>query len=204
VVYFLLATVCFKGLLTFDRYAVEALSSIEMLGVYVFYISMVMGAYSFLDPAVFSFLYPRMLQSYQMQDKKAYLKSFNELIISTVVISILLGFVIWIIMPYIVNWVDKPIYASHLDSLIIFIAAGFAYAVAFIPHYALYAMKGDNWIVLAHISALVAFFASLMFIKLDDGIQSVAVALLLAFTWMGFVKTIGYLQTKQHSILLKV
>lgn len=201
---FLLATICFKGLLTFDRYAVEALSSIEMLGVYVFYIGMVMGAYSFLDPAVFSFVYPRMLQSYQMQDKKAYLKSFNELIISTLVISILLGFVIWIIMPYIVNWIDKPIYASHLDSLIILIAAGFTYAVAFIPHYALYAMKGDKWIVSAHISALVVFFASLMFIKLDDGIQSVAVALLLAFTWMGFVKTIGYLQTKQHSILLRV
>ena len=62
---FLLSTICFKALFTFDRYAVEALSSIDTLGVYVFYIVIVMGLYNFLEPAIFSFLYPRMLQSYQ-------------------------------------------------------------------------------------------------------------------------------------------
>lgn len=201
---FLLATICFKGLLTFDRYAVEAFSSIEVLGVYVFYIGIVMGAYSFLDPAVFSFLYPRMLQSYQTQDKKTYQKTFKELTISTIVISVLLGICIWLVMPYLVNWIDKPIYEHYLDGLIILVAAGFAYAVSFIPHYALYAMKGDKWIIFAHISALLVFFISLMFVKLDNGIQTVALALLLAFSWMGLVKMIGYVQTKQHSTLLKV
>ncbi|MEA1989468.1 MAG: hypothetical protein U9N57_09735 [Pseudomonadota bacterium] len=201
---FLLATICFKGILTFDRYAVEAFSSTEVLGVYVFYISMVIGAYSFLDPAVFSFLYPRMLQSYQMQDKQAYQTSFKELIVSTIAISIVLAWGIWMIMPYIISWIDKPIYSNHLDALTILISAGFIYALGYIPHYALYAMKGDKWIVSAHISALMVFFASLMLIKLASGIQSVAMALLLAFSWMGLVKTVGYIYTKQHSILLRV
>jgi O-antigen/teichoic acid export membrane protein len=200
---FLVATICFKGLLTFDRYVVEAISSIEILGVYVFYIGIVMGAYSFLDPAVFSFLYPKMLQSYQRNDKQVYQKLFKELAISTIVLSAVMGIVIWIIMPHIINWIDKPVYSHYLDDLFILIVAGFIYAIGFIPHYALYAMRGDRWIVSAHISALVVFFTSLLFLKLDNGIQSVAMALLLAFSWMGLVKMIGYLQTKQHSILLR-
>lgn len=107
-------------------------------------------------------------------------------------------------MPHIISWIDKPVYSQHLGDLRILIAAGFIYAIGFIPHYALYAMKGDRWIVSAHISALVVFFAALLFLKLDNGIQSVAMALLLAFSWMGLVKMIGYIQTKQHSILLRV
>jgi len=200
---FLVATICFKGLLTFDRYAVEAISSIEMLGVYVFYIGMTMGAYSFLDSSVFSFLYPKMLQSYQLKDKLAYQKLFKELTISTIIISTVMGTVIWVMMPHIINWINKPIYSHYLSDFPILIAAGFIYAVGFIPHYALYAMKGDRWIVAAHISALVIFLVALLFVKLDNGIQSVAMALLLAFSWMGLVKTIGYIQTKQHSILLR-
>jgi len=200
---FLVATICFKGLLTFDRYAVEAISSIEVLGVYVFYIGVTMGAYSFLDPAVFSFLYPKMLQSYQGNDKKGYQKLFKELAISTILIGAVMGVVIWGIMPHIISWIDKPVYSQHLGDLRILIAAGFIYAIGFIPHYALYAMRGDEWIISAHISALVVFFIALLLIKLENGIQSVAMALLLAFSWMGLVKMIGYTQIKQRSVLLR-
>jgi len=200
---FLVATICFKGLITFDRYAVEALSSIEVLGVYVFYMGMVMGVYSFLEPAVYSFLYPKMLKYYQMNEKQAYQKTFKELMVSTIVISAVMGVVIWIIMPQIINWIDKPIYTNYLSELVVLIMAGFIYSIGYIPHYALYAMKGDRWIISAHISALVVFFIALFVLKLDSGIQNVAVALLLAFSWMGLVKTIGYIQTKHSSILLR-
>lgn len=200
---FLVATICFKGILTFDRYAVEAISSIEILGVYVFYIGIVMGVYSFLDPAVFSFLYPKMLQSYQLKDKKKYQMLFKELMISTIVISVVMAAIIWMAMPHIINWIDRPIYFRYLSDLSLLIAAGFIYTIGFIPHYALYAMKGDRWIVSAHISALVVFFTALLTMKFDNGIQGVAMALLLAFSWMGLVKIFGYIRTKQHSILLK-
>lgn len=199
---FLLATLCFRGLLTFDRYAIEILGSIEMLGVYVFYIGIVMGAYNFLEPAVFSFLYPRMLQSYQMQEKEKYQKTFNELIYSTVILSVLLAAVIWFVAPILAKWIDKPIYSSYLSDLDIIIAAGFFSALSYIPHYALYVMKGDRWIVAAHISSMVIFFLSLSLLPLQNSIQTVAFALMLAFSWMTLIKTIGYSYTKQHSILL--
>lgn len=199
---FLLATLCFRGLLTFDRYAVEILDSIEILGVYVFYIGIVMGAYNFLDPAVFSFLYPRMLQAYQMKEKEKYQKVLKELTITTLVISLSLAVLIWFIVPFLIDWIDKPIYSAHVNELVWLIAAGFVYAVGHIPHYALYAMKGDKWILAAHISSIMIFFLSLVLIPFENGIQAAASALLFAFSWMVLVKTIGYGYTKKHSILL--
>lgn len=199
---FLIATLCFKGLLTFDRHAVEILSSTETLGVYVLYIGIVMGAYAFLDPAIFSFLYPRMLQSYQMQQKETYQKTFTELAITTFTVSIVLAVVIWYAAPFIVGWIDKPVYSVYINDLPLLIAVGFIYSIGFIPHYALYAMKGDKWIVAAHISAIAVFFLALALVRLENSIQTVALALFLAFFLMALIKTIGYAYTKQHSALL--
>lgn len=201
---FLLATLCFKGLLTFDRYAVEALSSLETLGVYVFYIGIVMGAYNFLDPAVFSFLYPRMLQSYQMKEQDRYQKTFRELIVSTILISTLLAAIIWFVTPWLIQWVDKPVYSNYLNSLGLLIAAGFVYALGYIPHYALYAMKADKWIVASHIVALITFFVSLALFELNNGIETVALALLLAFGCMSILKMVGYSMNKTDSNFTKV
>ena len=201
-VFFLLGTLCFKGLLTFDRYAVEALSSTEILGVYVVYIGLVVGAYAFLDPAVFSFVYPKMSQSYQMHDKQNYQKAFKELVILTVSISVTLAIVIWAVAPHIIEWINRPIYTEYLGDFKILILVGFIFAVGHIPHYALYAMKGDKWIVWAHTSSLMAFFFILWWLQFENGIQTVGIALLTAFSWMALMKTIGYIYTKRHSTLL--
>lgn len=201
---FLLATICFKGLLTFDRYAVEALSSLEILGVYVFYITIVMGAYNFLDPAVFSFLYPRMLQSYQMKQKEKYIRTFKELLVSTVLISMFLAAIIWFVTPWLIEWINKPIYLTYLNSLGLLIVAGFVYALSHIPHYALYAMKLDKWIVASHITALIIFFISLSLFGLSNGIKTVALALIIAFSWMGILKSIGYILNKRNSNFTQV
>ena len=201
---FLLATLCFRGLLTFDRYAVEILGTIEMLGVYVFYIGIVMGAYNFLDPAVFSFLYPRMLQAYQMKEKGKYQKAFKELVVTTIVISLFVAVIIWFAAPLIISWINKPIYTHYQSELVLLIASGFVYAIGYIPHYALYAMKGDKWIVAAHISSIIIFFLSLALVSVVNSIQAVALALFLAFGWMALIKIIGFVKTKQHSMLLNM
>jgi O-antigen/teichoic acid export membrane protein len=195
---FLLATICFKGLLTYDRYAVEALSSLDVLGVYVFYMGIIMGAISVLDPAVFSFLYPRMLHSYSRKDFVAFKKTFKELIVSTLLISLLLSGIAWFAMPYFIDWLDKPIYKEHIDAFMVLIFMGIAYGIGMIPHYALYAMRKDKWIVIAHISSMGVFVIALKLLQLNTGIMTVSVALLTAFIWMGLVKAVGYLSTKRQ------
>jgi len=199
---FLVSTLCFKALLTFDRYSVEALGSIEMLGVYVFYIGIVMSAFSLLEPAVFSFLYPRMLQAYQAKDTTKYQKLLKELVVSTVGVSVVLALVIWYATPLIILWIDKPIYSYFLSAFIYIIFAGFLYAIGHIPHYALYAMKEDKWIVSAHITAVAIFFTALTLLQYKSGIKVVALALLFSFGWVALVKTVGYIITKKKLSLI--
>lgn len=193
---FLIATLCFKGLLTFDRYAVEALAGTEQLGVYVFYIGLVMGLMAFLDSAVFSFLYPRLVQAKQLGDDSCYKKTMRELVVSTLLLGVLLSLVSLIAMPFITDWIDKPIYQGNLDVFYILIVAGFVYAIGHIPHYGLYASKNDRWIITAHISSLAIFVVTLWLLRETEGLTAVAYALLIAFTVIALVKQLGYTMTK--------
>ena len=202
--FFLLASLCFRGLLTFDKYVVEMLNSAEILGVYVFYISLVIGGFSFLDPAVFTFLYPRLVESYQKQDKETFKKVLNELIISTLLISSLLVVFMWFAVPFIIGWIDKPIYMDYLDSLVVIIGVGFVFVIGHIPHYALYAMKGDKWIVFSHIASLLVFLLLVLLMNQGEGIETVTMALLLSFSCLFLIKSMGYIYTKRHSSLLGV
>ena len=193
---FLIATMCFKGLLTFDRYAVQSLASTEQLGVYVFYIGLVMGLMAFLDPAVFSFLYPRLVQAKQQGDESSYKKNMKELLISTLVVGVVLSLVSLVVTPYIIDWIDKPIYQEYLGVFHILILGGFVFAIGHIPHYGLYASKNDRWIISAHVASLSIFVISLWFFSGMPGLYAVAYALLIAFTAMAAIKQLGYTMTK--------
>ena len=199
---FLLATLCFRGLFTFDRYMLDIFSSKEIVGVYVFYMTLIMGLYNLLEPAIFSFLYPRMLQSYQTKQIDKYISTYKELFISTMACCILLVPIIWFVMPILVGMIDDPIYAEHSDGLVFFIFIGFAYAAGMVPHYALYAMRGDNWIVSAHVSSILVFLIVLEFFELESGIYLVSSALLLSLLWTGLIKTIGMIIMRNQSELL--
>ncbi len=200
---FLIATLCLKAIMTFDRYLVEYASSTEFLGIYVFYISIVMGVFGILDPAIFSFLYPRMLQSYQHGDKINYQKHFKELALSTFASSLILGIVIWVLVPYVIIWIGKPLYSSHLDYLLIFITAGFIYTTSYIPHYALYAKKEDKWIIYSHISAIIVFFICFRLVHFENSIKNVSISLVFTFLWILMTKTIGLLLTNKDCPQLK-
>lgn len=196
---FLIATLCFKGLLTFDRYAVETLAGTEQLGVYVFYIGLVMGLMAFLDPAVFSFLYPRLVQAKLQEDESRYKNTMRELMISTLVVSVVLSLTSFLATPFIIDWIDKPIYQEHLGVLHILILAGFVYAIGHIPHYGLYAGKNDRWIISAHVASLGIFAISLSLLSNMPELYAVAYALLIAFSALAAIKQLGYTMTRKIS-----
>lgn len=196
---FLIATLCFKGLLTFDRYAVEALVGTEQLGVYVFYVGLVMGLMAFLDPAVFSFLYPRLVQARQQGDEPRYNRIMKELLISTLTISMLLSLVSFIAVPFIIDWLDKPIYREYLGVFHVLILVGFVFAIGHIPHYGLYASKNDRWIISAHVVSFAVFAISLWLLGDMQGLYAVSYSLLVAFTVMAAIKQLGYSMTCKTS-----
>lgn len=59
---FLIATLALRGVQTFDRYWLEALGGIEMVGAYVLLIGIAGTMLTFLDAAVFAFAYPNLIR----------------------------------------------------------------------------------------------------------------------------------------------
>ncbi len=189
---FLLATICFKALLTVDRYVVEHLVGVDMLGVYVLYIGIAMTVVNFLDPAVFSFLYPRIVSAYRQGDLPLYQKLMREMTWSTIGVSLILVIILAAIAPFMLEWIGRAVYAEHLPLLWLLLAVAVTYAVAMIPHWGLYARGADRSIVFAHISSLVVFCIAVILLAKHAPFMATAYGLLAAFTWIGIIKFMFY------------
>jgi len=199
--WFLLASLSIKGLFTFDRFFIGQLGSLNELGVYVFYLTLVMGAVNFLEPAVFSFLYPKMIGFYHNRDKASYLRVYRELAISTCIFTFILALLLFMIAPYIIQWVDKPIYMEYYDVFSVIIVIGGLYALGMIPHYGLYAMRKDKWIVGAQISSIILFVVMVPLLKLENSLMAVSISLMVSLFWMAMIKSIGYVLSIKSSFL---
>lgn len=191
---FLVATMCVKALLTVDRYIVEALNGADFLGVYVVYASMAMAVMSFLDAAVFSFMYPRLVGAFRQANRRAYLKYRRELAVSTVAISAALALLIALVSPLVLEWTGRAIYLEHLDVLWLLLGTSVVYSIGMVPHYGLYARGADWNILFAHVSSLVVFSFMTAAFAGDFPIQAVGFGLLSAFVWMGLVKQFQYVR----------
>ena len=193
---FLFATFCFKGLTTVDRYAFKSLSGYTLLGVYVFYLGLSMSIMNFLDAAVFSFTYPRLVSAHRMRNGMAYSKSLREMTISTLVLTIVLALCILIVEPTVAAWTGRTLYMEHTHLLWILLGAAFAYAASMIPHFALYARNADRGIFFAHVSSIFIFFITVFGVARSiSRLYAPAVGLLVAFIWLGLFKLLWYMRT---------
>ncbi len=186
---FLIATLCFRALFTLDRYTVQYIAGANLLGVYVFYISIANALLGFIDAGILSFLYPRLVSSFKTSNMKAYKKYKLEMLISVFISCIFLSLLIALLVPVVLDWLNKDIYIKYLDLLWILLAVTSIYAIGMIPHYELYAQNQDKVIMKAHIMSLFIFFifAALFFI-FSPTFYATACGLLAAFIWMGLYK----------------
>ena len=190
--FFIAATMSFRALQTFDRYIVDHLAGAELLGVYVFYCGIAMAVIGFLDSAVFSFLYPRLVGSYRQGGMVEYQRVFKELTWSASLVSAALAVVVAALAPLVFAWTGKEIYQDHLGLLWLLLGMVFIYAIGMVPHYGLYARGADKIIMVAHISALLVFAGTAWLTAYFAPVEAAASGLLAAFTWMGLYKSWHY------------
>lgn len=188
-VLFLISSLMLKLLLTVDRYAMNFYATAEIVGVYVFYVSVVMGVFNFLEPAVFSFIYPKMLRFYKEGNISAYRVAHKELIISTVAVVALLSLLLSYLVPFVVNVLGLNAYEHDLGSLWFVIPAGAFYMLGYIPHYVLYSRGLFKWLTYANGVALVTFAVALSLLTIRSEISRVACSLFIAFLNGALVKS---------------
>lgn len=195
---FLLATLSFKALTTIDRFIFQHINGLEMLGVYVLYAGMAMAIINFMDAAVFSFLYPRLISAHTQGDDVMYTRIYKEMIWSTIVMAIGIPIIIALIAPHILHWTGRQIYNEHLSLLWLLLIASVIYSISTLPHFGLYAKKNDRIILAAHLSALIIFIGTIVATTTWNPLHTVPLALIAAFTWIGCFKLYFYVNRPRN------
>lgn len=156
----LLATLAVRGAFTLDRYWLQALGGLEVLGAYVLFMGISGTLMAFLDAAVFAFSYPGLISASHAHDASLFRQKLRALLLQTLAISVGFAIVSTLALPFLLGWLDKPTYTEQQYLYPWVLAVMVLYALGMVPHYALYAQGLDRPIIRSHLASLVVFVAS--------------------------------------------
>jgi O-antigen/teichoic acid export membrane protein len=179
---------------TIDRYWLEALGGIEIVGTYVLFLGMASALMVFLDASIFSFSYPSLIRQNNAGNFSHFREEVRRIFIYTIIASLAFCISSWIILPYLLHWVGNPLYEQSLWLYPWVLAASVINAVGMVPHYALYARGCDRPIIYSHLAALPAFAFSTWAISRIEPLLAVPAGVVAAFTLILVWKTGAYLK----------
>jgi O-antigen/teichoic acid export membrane protein len=154
---FLIATLAIRGVFTVDRYWLQSLAGLEVVGAYVLFIGVASTLMAFLDAGVFSFAYPSMIAAYRNNDPELYRKKMREMLFLTVTLSAGFAIVSMAILPYLLEWLGKEVYQQNYPLFYWLLLATILNAIGMVPHYAVYSQGRDRSIIQSHLTALPVF-----------------------------------------------
>lgn len=190
---FLVATLALRGVQTFDRYWLEALGSIEMVGAYVLLMGVAGTLLTFLDAAVFAFAYPNLIKLNHEHNHQEAKRQVRILLTQTMALSAVFALVSWITLPYLLSWIGNPIYQQFAHWFPWLLLAMTINAINMVPHYALYARGIDKPIIYSHITGLVGFVIVTWFASETLGTIAILIGLNAAFVIILVCKGFAYL-----------
>lgn len=154
---FLLATLALSSIETIGRYWMKALAGVDVLGGYTLYLGIAGAMTSFIDAGVFSFIYPKMVTSYNEDDGKKFRSLLSKLYKQTLLLIISFSIVVALLIETLLQWLDKTLYLDYLSFLYWALLINALYCTGTIAHYALYAQNKDKTIIVAHFVGLCVF-----------------------------------------------
>ena len=186
---FLVATLAIRGVFTLDRYWLESLGGLEMVGAYVLFMGIAGSLMGFLDAGVFAFSYPGLISSYNKNQPLLFRQNLRKMSIQTCVLS--LGFVVvsMLLLSPLLSFLGNPLYVTqqYLYPWILIITV--LYALGMIPHFALYSQGLDRPIVQSHIASLFLFVITTGLFSQHWPLLAVPLGLCIAFTFILAWKT---------------
>ncbi|WP_341992966.1 hypothetical protein [Morganella morganii] len=197
--FFLVATLAVRGVQTFDRYWLEALADLDVVGAYILFVGVAGTAMTFLDAGVFSFAYPKLINTNNQSNKIEFDRIIKKMSLLTVgFIAIFIG-VSLVLLPYLLDWIGRDVYLKYTNLYIWVLLATIFNALSMIPHYALYAHCKDKAIVLSHCSSAFVFFASTTIFIYWDKELAVPLGVVVAFAFIFLFKTWFYIKQVKNS-----
>lgn len=189
---FLVATLALRGMQTIDRYWLEALGGIELVGAYVLFLGVASTMMTFLDAGVFSFTYPALIRHRHAGEHDMARARVRQMLVYTLLSCTAFGLISWLLLPLLLDWVGNPVYKQALYLYPWVLLAMVLNALSMVPHYALYAQGHDKPIIYSHVAALPTFALSTWAISQIQPILAVPAGLLMAFLLILIWKTLAY------------
>ena len=189
---FLLATLALRGMQTIDRYWLEALGGIEMVGAYVILLGVASTLMAFLDAGVFAFAYPVLIRLFHQHDHAAAKAKVRQMVMQTLVLSAAFALFSWLALPYLLSWIGNPVYLSAQYLYPWLLMAIVFNALGMVPHLALYANQQDKHIIYSHIGALAMFVIAVWALSSTQSALAVPLGLNVAFAFILLWKSAAY------------
>jgi O-antigen/teichoic acid export membrane protein len=191
---FLVATLALRGIHTIDRYWLEALGGIEMVGAYVILLGVASSLLTFLDAGLFAFAYPSLIKLSQQGEYPAVHAKVQQIFLQTLIFCATFALLSWLALPHVLGWIGNPIYLNAQHWYPWLLGAMVLNAVSMIPHYALYASGQDRHIIYSHIAALIVFVLSVWVLSRSQSALAIPLGLNFAFALILIWKSASYWQ----------
>jgi O-antigen/teichoic acid export membrane protein len=153
----LAATLALRGVFTLDRYWLQSLGGLEIVGAYVLFMGISGTLMSFLDAGVFAFSYPGLISAFHKKQPVVFRKNLRLLLIQTGMLSVVFAVVSLFLISYLLSWLGNPLYTAQQYLYPWVLVTMVLYALGMVPHFALYAQGIDRPIIHSHIASLLVF-----------------------------------------------
>lgn len=195
-VLFILGTISFRVISTGDKFLLELWSNVSIVGVYVFYASLTLGASAFIHAGVIVFATPKIITAYQQGDFSMFQQLMNKFFkeLSLAIFIMLIG--LYFLMPYVVEWTGKDIYIEEYNVFYIILGTTILTVMGSHPGTYLYASRRDKYVLFSNLSSLLIFIVlvlGLNFFNSDlTALYKVSLSVLITFLWLLVFKYMGY------------
>lgn len=151
---FFTGTLAVRALFTLDKFFIKTLSVSE-LPAYILFSALGIAVLTIVEASIFSFSYPKMLQS--PSNFKILRVLVKQSIGYTFTICLMLSTVLFLALPLLLTFIGHDAYIRNIDLAPLVLLSASIYALGLAPHYGLYALKMDKIIISANIIGLLVF-----------------------------------------------
>ncbi len=188
----LVATLALRAIQTLDRYWLENVAGIEVVGAYALFMGMAGTLSAFLEAGVFSYSYPALIKAYHNNRGGEVGDHLRKMLLLTIAFCILFSAASWAALPYLLTWIGVDFYFRHQELYGWLLFAMVTYTIGMIPHYALYAQGKDRPIIASHILSVFVFIAATsLFIRFQP-LTAIPMGMSVAFAFILLWKSVCY------------
>jgi len=178
---FFVASIAVRGIATFDRFFVERVGGLEILGVYVLFIGVTTAVISFLDAGVVDFSYPKLIATARTKNAVLFVDEMRKTRNDVLALGGLLIGCCGLSAHLIIAALEKDIYIENIYILYWLLFATAFNALSIIPHLGLYALNKDQAIVHSQVFGFVVFLLVFFILSIFFGL--IAVLFALCISW---------------------